>query len=745
MTVAGTIVGRYELLRLIAAGGMGEVYLARQQSTIEGFTALVAVKMLLRNLSSNQMFVRMFLDEARIVGRLHHKNIVQVRDVAQHEGQYFMAMEYIPGQNLRELLGDASIRDRPLFDARLGAEMFGEIAGALAVAHDAGLVHRDISPNNIMISDDGMGKLIDFGVARALSSASMTIPGTLKGKFGYMAPEYVRNSSYDQRVDLFSLGVVMWETFARRRLFRGTNEAAQLHQLLESPIPPLDQEVPGFPPALADIVASALERDPERRIPSALALSLELGELVRSLPGGADLTLRQWLERRIPGRLEDRRRTDEMLKSLPAGAPVPDFGPAAYEIGHGGSVPGTYNFQPAPTERQSGPIVARRTGSNANNNSGTSIRLANGETTPPPPPARSRRAIWIGASIGLIAIALVYLLGDRGGSPPAPAMATATIDAVPWVDTSLAEAHRQIGLKAMTDEDFGKARSEFAEALRAGGSGDLMQLMQMASQLETEAAARDAGSAAAADPPPTVVAAVDGTHRGKQRDRKDAKGKRDRDRPEPRVETSSTRADVRVEPEAARPPTPTTGDLVVTSIVPKALVLVDGRVMGQTPVRVKVDPGSHELRVTSGSQVLRSQPVAIKAGGTTVVNVETPAEVAVAPTPPPTAAPPKVAPTPPAAPTPRPTPRITGVGDIATGARAVGQCNSCHTRSGVRGVASRRYTRAQWDRFFATGQHDRYLPIGDQMNAAQLKAAKAFLSASAADAPENQGAGVREP
>ncbi len=297
---------RYELVRSLATGGMGEIYLARTRST-SGFGKLVAIKVLLPNLSSNPAFVQMFLDEARNIAKLRHKNIVQIYEIAEAAGHYYMVMEYIPGQNLRELLGDASIPDRPLFDPRLGAEVFAELAEALAVIHTAGLVHRDLSPNNIMIGDEGLAKVIDFGVARALGTASLTNPGTLKGKFTYMAPEYIKGAKYDHRVDLFSLGVVMWETFARKRLFRGDSAAEQLHQVLESEVEPLDRVIPGFPAALSDIVMHALSRDPDRRIASGRTLAEQLRGVAQMLPTAADPSLRRWLERRVGSRIDERR------------------------------------------------------------------------------------------------------------------------------------------------------------------------------------------------------------------------------------------------------------------------------------------------------------------------------------------------------------------------------------------------------------------------------------------------------
>ena len=746
MTAAGTIIGRFELLRLLAAGGMGEVYLARVQSSVDGFGALAAIKVLPKNLSANQTFVKMFLDEARAIGKLHHKNIVQVRDIAEHEGQYYMVMEYIAGQNLREFLGDASIPDRPLFEPRLGTEIFIDIASALGAAHAEGLVHRDVSPNNIMIGDEGTPKLIDFGVARARGSSSLTNPGTLKGKFGYMSPEYVRAQAYDHRADIFSLGVVMWETFARRRLFRGTSAAEQLHQLLESEIPRLDQILPDFPTDLATMVAGALERDPQHRIASANMLVDALTEISRALPVGQDLTLRKWLERRIPGRLEDRRRMDQTLLGLPPGSAIPDFGVAYPDAG---STPGTYGFDGTGAARLS--EIMRPD---------TEVKTSPRGEPPPPQPIslapRSSRNRTIAIVAGLaIAIAVVFALAqDRGGSPADTTGSSATPpgSAGPAIaqrgsSASLIEAHRQIGLKALADGDYDKARAEFDDAVQAGGSGDLDQLRQMAIQLahddKAKAEAKAEAKADATTKPPTkppTVAAVEPHH-----PEPPAKAPPRRNLPRnPKHgghEATVVTAREPASETAAAPPPPAATNFAVFSLVPKATVLVDGAVVGTTPLLVKVTPGEHQLVVKAGDQVLHAARVSAAAGETTRINVETPLAAK---------APPKPivvteAPRPPAPPLPSPTPRVSSNGDVDVGARVVaGACNGCHRKLGKSAVAPRQYAQAQWERFFATGQHDRYQRLGDEMTASQMKAARAYLRANAADTAENQGAGVRE-
>lgn len=676
----GTTIGRYEILRLLAAGGMGEVYLARQHSTVPGFATLVVIKLLIRSLSTNPAFVQMFLEEARIVGRLRHKNVVQVYDVARHEDQYYMVMEYIPGQNLRELLGDVTILDRPLFAPRLGAEVFADLAGALAAAHAEHMVHRDISPNNLMIGDEGVAKLIDFGVARALGTTSLTKPGTLKGKFSYMAPEYVRSQAYDHRIDLFSLGVVMWETFARRRLFRGPSAAEQIHQLIEAPIPSLDEVVPGFPRDLAVIVAAALERDPMRRISSAMLLADSLSEIARALPVGPDPTLRKWLESRIPERLHERHRTDQALATLPAGSPVPDFGIA---FPFAGNIPESYRDElalepPAPEP----PAV---------------------ESPPPPPtraqgPARRSRVapVLLGFLAGVVALgaaaALLLRAAPPERKPPPPENEI----------ISAAEAHRELGLKALASGDRDKARYELAEALRLGGGDDLAGLLALTM---TPAAQADAG----AEPPERAAQAAHAS-----------------DEPAPAQATTSTAP----EPAPAAPRAPLDEEPGRATSARATRRGGTAAPSGERPPGVP-EPAPRASEPVDAAPVAPSPPPQPAPVAAPIA-----APIAVAATRP---APALVEPTPPA-----PTPRVTSDGSPAAGAKVVQACNACHASSGARAVQGRRYVKAQWERFFASGQHDRYLRLGDRMTAGQLQAARAFLRANAADSAENQGAGVQE-
>jgi serine/threonine protein kinase len=306
--------GQYVLLRSLAVGGMGEVFLGRQRTALGAVDRLVAVKVLLRNYCENPQFVRMFVEEARLVAGLRHPGIVEVYDLGEQEGQYFLAMEYIAGCSLRDVL--AAVREPGLaaLPIDLACQMFADLAGALAHAHAGGgdpsraLIHRDVTPSNIMVSDAGAVKLIDFGVARAASRASLTTPGVLKGKFGYMAPEYIGGGAYDHRADIFSLGVVCYETLARRRLFRGRSAAEIIQHVMMRPIEPLDAVDPSIPHGVAEVVAQALARDPDDRYPTAAAFADALAAVAATLPPDPDTpTLRAWVAETFPAQVAARR------------------------------------------------------------------------------------------------------------------------------------------------------------------------------------------------------------------------------------------------------------------------------------------------------------------------------------------------------------------------------------------------------------------------------------------------------
>ena len=227
---AGATIGTYVLERKLGSGGMAEVYLARRSGP-RGFTKRVALKRILPELSEDSQLIQMFCDEARIAATLNHPNIAQVIEFGEHEGEFFIVMEYVDGVSCSALLRAASQRGESL---PIGAALYvaHEVLHALAFAHEAtdesgralGVVHRDISPSNVLVSRVGNVKLIDFGITRSLLAERRTYPGELKGKLRYMSPEQILGADVDARSDLFAVGIVLTEMIAGRSLFSGRSD-----------------------------------------------------------------------------------------------------------------------------------------------------------------------------------------------------------------------------------------------------------------------------------------------------------------------------------------------------------------------------------------------------------------------------------------------------------------------------------------------------------------------------------------
>ncbi len=287
MLPAGTRLGRYELIRRLATGGMAELYLARAGG-ISGFEKLVALKRILPQYAQHEDFVRMFLDEARLTATIQHANVAQVYDIGQCDDGLFFTMEFVHGADLRTVLHALARRGQamPLADALTIA--IGAAAG-LHAAHERcaadgvplGIIHRDVTPSNVLVSFEGCVKLIDFGIAKAERRTTETRAGTLKGKIAYMSPEQCLGEPLDRRSDVFSLGIVLFEASTGTRLFRTDNEFAALRQIVDEDAPSPASRRPGYPPGLEAIVMRALRRDRAERYPTALALQLDLEELAR--------------------------------------------------------------------------------------------------------------------------------------------------------------------------------------------------------------------------------------------------------------------------------------------------------------------------------------------------------------------------------------------------------------------------------------------------------------------------------
>ncbi len=269
---------------------MATVYLARV-SGVGGFQRFVAIKRLHPHLAREPEFIEMFLDEARLAARIHHPNVVSILEIGASEQGYYIVMEYVEGDTLGRLLSRAAQTGQRLpleVGLRIVVDMLSGLEAAHELTDDDGnpllIVHRDVSPQNVLVGVDGNARLTDFGVARATSRLSVTRSGQLKGKVAYMAPEQARgDGAIDHRADVFAAGVVLWEVLAGRRLFKGDGEAQTLNKVLSDTIPSVQSVWPAVPAALEAIAAKALERDRTARYQSALELAEDIETASRGL------------------------------------------------------------------------------------------------------------------------------------------------------------------------------------------------------------------------------------------------------------------------------------------------------------------------------------------------------------------------------------------------------------------------------------------------------------------------------
>jgi eukaryotic-like serine/threonine-protein kinase len=284
---------------------MAEAYLALS-GDLPTLRSLVVVKRILPHLSSQERFVRMFFDEARIGVLLDHPNIVRIIEVGRDGDGYFLAMEPVQGRPLSAVLRRATSRRSPLGPAQ-AAFIVGQAANGLGYAHaltDAqgdplDVVHRDISPENILVSFDGAVKVIDFGIASALGRITETIPGGLKGKIEYMSPEQASGGVVDRRSDIFALGVVLWEALGGRRLFRRGTELETMRAIVDEPIP-RPPRTASVPPRLERIVMRALEKEPEHRFQDAREMALLLQQAAFASTGFNLVQLASQMKRLFP-------------------------------------------------------------------------------------------------------------------------------------------------------------------------------------------------------------------------------------------------------------------------------------------------------------------------------------------------------------------------------------------------------------------------------------------------------------
>jgi serine/threonine-protein kinase len=278
--------GRYELLKKLAAGGMGQVYLARQKGPV-GFQKLLVVKRLLPHLSEDDDFIQMFLDEARIAALLNHPNIAQIYDLGEVDGIYYIAMEYVHGEAIAEV-NKRAIQRKGAMPLALKCRVISDAAAGLDAAHHArspsgrklALIHRDVSPQNVLVGFNGSVKLIDFGVAKATGKLSQTTAGQIKGKHAYMSPEQAKGEPLDHRSDVFGLGTVFYELLTGTRLFKRETELATLKAVVSAKIPAPSETAPAIPKTLDAVVLKALARNRDERYATAGDMQLAIEDFL---------------------------------------------------------------------------------------------------------------------------------------------------------------------------------------------------------------------------------------------------------------------------------------------------------------------------------------------------------------------------------------------------------------------------------------------------------------------------------
>ena len=443
--------GRYELITQIGQGGMAEVQLAIQRGPA-GFEKLVVVKLVHAKLASEKTFVDMLLEEARMAALVKHPNVVDIYDLGEADGRYFIAMEYLEGEALLGVLRAG--REGHRLDVLSTARLIADTAEGLDAAHElrtmAGdpieLVHHDVSLGNIVVLYNGQAKLVDFGVAKATQSAGPRI--RVQGKFSYMAPEKLRGSAGDRRSDIWSLGCVLWEALTLRRLFKGGNDEDTMRQVLETTVVPPSSVNGEVPVELDPIVMKALARNPDERYATAKEMAADLEDVLREAKyGGRNDVIAKYMQSTFAPQIAARKKLLQEVSSK--GSASADVVADAFQ----GDL-----AQGSPTSAVGGEFSVRFRSATSNPEirvlpredaspskvmlaaSGTSQRMARasgqflsqpyepeiaapgGGTSAPP---RNRRAIAIVAVLGIVALAVaLYFLVLRAPAPsrtPTPA------------------------------------------------------------------------------------------------------------------------------------------------------------------------------------------------------------------------------------------------------------------------------------------------------------------------------------
>lgn len=472
----GRMLGRYRLLAHIANGGMASVHVARAEGTL-GFERLVAVKLLHPHLAGEPEFVHMIADEARMAARIRNPKVVATLDVDEDpELGLYLVMEYVEGDHLGSLLRALNASGEAMPPA-VAVRIVLDLLEGLGAAHEltdaygapTPIIHRDVSPHNVLVGVDGMSRLADFGVARAEARLTQTQEGRFKGKIAYMAPEQLADGVADVRSDLFAAGIVLWETLTGSRLFRAESTAQILKRLLHDPIPRVDALDPTLAP-LADVVAKALARDPNERFASASEMANALAEAATGTVGIAEMREVGRLVRAVRGLMLAERAT--RVRSS-----VESFGPP-----------------PEPTS------ITRRTplpGSVTSPGVPSRVRaVATGARETTPAPARGRVSPrQVGAVLaGVVLLAGIGAIGARAGESPARAATAGARTVAPPPD---ADAVLREGIAPGIAAELATVTPTVVLRLTVGADGRVIEATPFQPRAELATLERDAVAAVA--------------------------------------------------------------------------------------------------------------------------------------------------------------------------------------------------------------------------------------------------------
>jgi serine/threonine-protein kinase len=431
------MLGRYEVGAKIGGGGMAMVYLGRDKRE-DGSEEVVALKVIRDELAHDEQFAAMFIDEAKILSRLSHPNVIQTLEYGIEGEHRYIAMELLSGRTLADAW-DVLVGEGERIDLHVAAWICARVAEGVHSAHELvaedgnplSVIHRDVNPTNIFLTHSGEVKLIDFGLARARVRVSKSVDGIVKGKIPYLAPEQVHGQPIDRRIDLYALGTTLWELAAMRRLFKRDTDIATLKAIREAHVPDLRDELADFPEALWKIIDRSLKSDREERYQTGAELRTDLDAFARSTtPYGAKVSA--LVSRLFPGgeALQAKWLRDASAVRLPAGSPIATLPPPAPVPIASSSLLNEENSPPslrsdpppevtvpAPAPEKDAPPPKRSprppsTVAKSPKKKSTKKKRASMKP-PPPPPAEDKRRLWTYVVVGVVLLLLLAILATR--------------------------------------------------------------------------------------------------------------------------------------------------------------------------------------------------------------------------------------------------------------------------------------------------------------------------------------------